>query len=170
MQEVYRVFLFILITFFEPSVNALMAFMKNAPALVIVMAFFVFWIACWLPIGAVSAILLNWQPFKPLQSEQKMPLLLSLYLLAPLILWGVSWLSNKSFLDYGFVGNLSTLGSLALGFCLGVLSLAVVFSGQFGLGWCSFERSNFKLLPPILLPIFLIALLVGNHPYCFRFS
>ncbi len=155
-------FLFILITFFEPSVKALLAFMENAPALVVVMAFFIFWIVCWLPVATVSAILLNWEPAKPLQPEQKMPLLVSLYLLAPLILWGVSLLTNKSFLDYGFVGNLSTLGSLALGFCVGVVSLAIVFSGQLGLGWCSFEKTNFKLLLPILLPIFLIALLVSG--------
>ncbi|WP_208766709.1 CPBP family intramembrane glutamic endopeptidase [Nostoc flagelliforme] len=155
-------FLFILITYFESPINALLAFMENAPALVVVMAFFIFWIVCWLPVATVSAILLNWQPPKPLQPEQKMPLLLSLYLLAPLILWGVSWLTNKSFSDYGFVGNLPTLGSLALGFALGVVSLALVFSGQFRLGWCSFEKMNFKLALPILLPIFLIALLVGG--------
>jgi uncharacterized protein len=97
-----------------------------------------------------------------LQPEQKMPLLVSLYLLAPLILWGVSLLTNKSFSDYGFVVNLSTFGFLALGFGLGVASLGIVFSMQFGLGWCSFEKTNFKLLLPILLPIFLIALLVGG--------
>ncbi len=155
-------FLFTLITFFESPVNALLAFMENAPALIIVMAFFVFWIVCWLPVATVSAILLNWQPLKPLQPEQKMPLLVSLYLLAPLILWGVSWLTNKSFSDYGLVGNFSTLAYLALGFGLGVVSLAIVFSGQFWLGWCSFEKKNLKLLLPILLPIFLIALLVGG--------
>ena len=154
--------MFFLITFFESPVNALLAFMENAPALIIVMAFFIFWIVFWLPVAAVSAILLNWRPPKPLQPEQKMPLLVSLYLLAPLTLWGVSWLTNKSFSDYGFVGNLSTLGSLGLGFALGVVSLAIVFSGQFWLGWCSFEKKSFKLLLPILLPIFLIALLVGG--------
>ncbi|MFN6529803.1 type II CAAX endopeptidase family protein [Nostoc sp. ChiSLP03a] len=162
MQEVYRVFLFILITFFESSVNALLAFRENAPPLVIVTAFFVCWIVCWLPVATVSAILLNWQPPKPLQPEQKMPLLVSLYLLAPPILWGVIWLTNKSFSDYGCVANFSTFGFLAIGFSLGVLSLTIVFSGQIGLGWCSFEKSNFKLVLPILLPIFLIALLVAG--------
>ncbi|WP_442943498.1 lysostaphin resistance A-like protein [Nostoc sp.] len=155
-------FLFSFITYFKSCVNALLAFMENTPALVIVMAFFIFWIVCWLPMATVSAILLKWQPSKPLQPEQKIPLLMSLYLLAPLILWGVSWLTNKSFSDYGLIGNLSTLGSLTLGFALGVVSLAIVFSGQFGLGWCCFEKTNFKLLLPILLPIFLIALLVGG--------
>jgi uncharacterized protein len=161
VQEVYRVFSFILTNFFEPSVNAFLAFMENAPALLVVMVFLICWVGCWLPVATVSAILLNWQPTKPLQPEQKMPLLVSLYLLAPLILWGVGWLVNRSFLDYGFVANFSILNSLALGFGLGVLSLAIVFTGQFGLGWCSFQNLNIKLIP-ILLPIFFIALLVGG--------
>ncbi|MBD6618617.1 CPBP family intramembrane metalloprotease [Komarekiella sp. 'clone 1'] len=135
--------------------------MENAPALVVVMVFFTFWVGCWLPIAVVSAFKLNWQPTKPLQPEQKLPFLVSLYLLAPLILWGISWLTNTSFSNYG-VANFSMLGSLVLGFGLGVLSLVIVFSGQFGLGWCSFQWSNIKLVPPILLPILLIALLVGG--------
>lgn len=162
MQEVYRVFLFVLTNFFELSVNALLGFMENAPALVVVMVFLICWVGCWLPVVTISGILLNWQPSKFLQPEQKMPLLVSLYLLAPLILWGVSLLVNRSFLDYGLVVNLSILNSLALGFGLGVVSLAIVFSGQFALGWSSFQNSNIKLLLPILLPIFFIALLVGG--------
>jgi uncharacterized protein len=162
VQEVYRIFSFILTNFFEPSVNALLAFRENAPALVVVMVFLICWVGCWLPVATISAILLNWQPTKPLQPEQKMPLLVSLYLLAPLILWGVGWLVNRSFLDYGFVSNFSILNSLALGFALGVLSLGIVFSGQFGLGWCSFQNLNIKLLLPVLVPIFFIALLVGG--------
>ncbi|MFN6519278.1 MAG: lysostaphin resistance A-like protein [Nostoc sp. CreGUA01] len=136
--------------------------MENAPALVVVMVFLISWVGCWLPVVTISGILLNWQPKKFLQPEQKTPLLVSLYLLAPLILWGVSSLVNRSFLDYGFVGNVSIVNSLVLGFGLGVLSLAIVFSGQLGLGWCSLQNLNIKLLLPILLPIFLIALLVGG--------
>lgn len=153
--------MFFLPTFFESLVNTLLAFMENAPALVVVMVFFILWVGCWLPVAVISAFKLNWQPTKPLQPEQKLPLLVPLYLLAPLSLWGISWLTNTSFSNYG-VANISMLGSLVLGFGLGVLSLAIVFSGQFGLGWCSFQRSNTKLLPPILLAILLIALLVGG--------
>ena len=54
------------------------------------------------------------------------------------------------------------LGSLALGFGLGVLSLAIMFTCQYFLGWCTLQKSNIKLIPPILLPILLIALLVGG--------
>ncbi|MBW4564260.1 MAG: CPBP family intramembrane metalloprotease [Mojavia pulchra JT2-VF2] len=152
----------ILITLFEPLTNNILAFLQDAPVIVVVMAFFIAWIGCWLPVAVVTAIAIKWQPGKTLQPEQKIPLLMSLYLLAPLILWVFLRLTNKSFSDYGLVGSVSILGSLSLGFSLGVLSLAIVFSGQFGLGWCSLQKSNFKLLLPTLPPILLIALLVGG--------
>ncbi|MDZ8051989.1 MAG: lysostaphin resistance A-like protein [Aulosira sp. ZfuVER01] len=154
-------FLPILITFLEPSANTLLAFLKNAPVIVVVMAFFIAWVGCWLPLAAVIAIALKWHPGKSLQPEQKLPLLIPLYLLAPLILWGISSLGLRSFSDYGFVSNLSILGSLLLGFGLGVISLAIVFAFQFWLGWCKWQQSSNKLVLANLLPIPLIALLVG---------
>jgi membrane protease YdiL (CAAX protease family) len=130
------------------------------------MAFFISWIGCWLPVAIVSALALNLQLGKPLQSEQKLPLLISLYLLAPFILWGINWLTNTSFSDYGFNVNISLLGSLGLGFVLGVLSLAVVFGGQFWLSWCSWQENVetrlIASLQSILLPIFLVAMFVGG--------
>jgi len=155
-------FLLSLITLFASATNSLVSFGQNAPVLVVIMAFFIAWVGCWLPIGAVLAIKLSWQPNKPLQPEQKLPILVSLYLLAPLIVWGIGWLTNTDISDYGFVWNISILGSLGLGFGLGILSLAVVFSCQVWLGWSSFQISNIKQLRPIFVPILLIALLVGG--------
>ncbi len=155
-------FLLVEKTFFGTAVYTLMEFMKNASVLVVVMTFFMSWIGCWLPVAAVWMIALDWQPHKPLQPEQKLPLLVSLYLLAPLVLWGVIWLSNRSFLDYGLVVNISLLSSLVLGFGLGILSLTIMFTCQLWLGWCYFEKSNIKLVPSILLPILLIGLFVGG--------
>ena len=82
-------FLFVLTNLFEPSFNYLLAFMEDASVLVVVMAFFICWVGCWLPVAAVTAIALNFQPSKSLQPEQKLPLMVSLYLLAPLVLWGI---------------------------------------------------------------------------------
>ncbi|MBD2604426.1 CPBP family intramembrane metalloprotease [Scytonema hofmannii FACHB-248] len=147
---------------FEPSINTLLSFIENAPVIVVVMAFFIGWIGCWFPVAIVSALALNLELGKPLQSEQKLPLLISLYLLAPFILWGINWLTNTSFSNYGFNVNISLLGSLGLGFVLGVFSLAVVFGGQLWLSWCSWQESQTKQLQSILLPIFLVALFVGG--------
>ncbi|MBW4448194.1 MAG: CPBP family intramembrane metalloprotease [Spirirestis rafaelensis WJT71-NPBG6] len=161
-RSVSYLFLSVSITSFEPSINTLGSFLQNAPMVVVVMAFFIGWIGCWLPVAIVSALALNLQLGKPLQPEQKLPLLVSLYLLAPLILCAVNWLTNTSFSDYGLRVNISLLGSLVLGFVLGVLSLAVVFGGQFWLSWCSWQESQTKELQSILLPIFLVALFVGG--------
>ncbi|MBW4569042.1 MAG: CPBP family intramembrane metalloprotease [Tolypothrix carrinoi HA7290-LM1] len=161
-RSVSYLFLSVSIASFEPSINTLVSFLQNAPAVVVVMAFFIGWIGCWLPVAIVSALALNLQLGKALQPEQKLPLLVSLYLLAPFILWGINWLTNTSFSNYGLRVNISLLGSLGLGFVLGVLSLAVVFGGQFWLSWCSWQESQTKQLQSILLPIFLVALFVGG--------
>ncbi|WP_390821633.1 CPBP family intramembrane glutamic endopeptidase [Anabaena azotica] len=148
--------------FATPSLNNLLALMKDASAIVVVMAFFVSWLGCWLPIAAISLKLLNWQPIKPLQPEQKLPLMVSLYLLAPLVLWGIIWLTNSSFANYGLVSNIAFLRSLLLGFGLGVLSIAILFTCQVSLGWCYFKELNIQQLASISIPILLIALLVGG--------
>ncbi|MEA5579352.1 type II CAAX endopeptidase family protein [Anabaena sp. UHCC 0451] len=156
------IFLSVFLSLVEPSINTLLALLKNASVMFVVMAFFIAWVVCWLPLAAISAFKLNLQINKPLQPEQKIPLLVSLYLLAPLILWGMNWLGLGSFADYGLVGNISILGSLLLGLALGVLGIAVLFLCQFWLGWCYVEQSKLKLIPGILLPISLVALFVGG--------
>ncbi|MBE9007685.1 CPBP family intramembrane metalloprotease [Fortiea sp. LEGE XX443] len=136
--------------------------MENASVPVVLMAFFISWIGCWFPLAVISAVAIHWKPTKPLPPEQKLPLIVTLYLLAPLVLWGVIFLSKRSFADYGLIVNISLLSSLGLGFGLGLLSLGMTFTVQLWLGWCEFEKSHLKLLPSILPPIFLVALLVGG--------
>ncbi len=148
--------------FSVPSISNLLTSLQDAPVIVVVMAFFMAWLGCWLPIALVLLRLLHWQPIKPLQPEQKLPLIVSLYLLAPLIVWGVIRLTNSSFSDYGVVANLSMLGALALGFGLGVFSLFISYTCQFWLGWCVFKELNIKQIASILPSILLIALLVGG--------
>jgi uncharacterized protein len=143
-------------------VNTVATFLEDASVLVVVMTFFISWIGCWLPIAAVIAIKLNWRPTKPLQPEEKLPLLVPLYLLAPLVLAVIICLSDKSFLDYGFGVNVSLLISLILGLGLGLISLGIIFTSQFRLGWCYVETANIQRIPGIILSIFLIALLVGG--------
>ncbi|MBD2437243.1 CPBP family intramembrane metalloprotease [Nostoc sp. FACHB-110] len=126
------------------------------------MAFFISWVGCWIPIAAILAFVLHWQPTKSLQPEQKLPLIVSLYLLAPLVLWGVVLLCQRSWSEYGLIANLSLLSGLGWGFGLGLLSLTLLLAVQFWLGWYDFVWSNLKLLPSISLPILLVALLVGG--------
>ncbi|GAB1538737.1 type II CAAX endopeptidase family protein [Scytonema sp. NUACC21] len=162
MQQVCRITLPNFTALIEPSINFLLPSLQDASAVVVVVAFFIFWPVCWLPFGAMSAIAVKWKPFQPLQPEQKLPLLIPLYLLAPAIVWGTNWLRQTSMSDYGFSGNISIFYSLVLGLVLGVLTIVAVFSCQMWWGWCSFQRTNLKLVRPIVIPILLVALFVGG--------
>ena len=154
-------FMSILLSFLESSANILLELLKHTPVF-LVMAFFMIWVGCWLPLVAILAITWNWQIHKSLQPEQKVPLLVSLYLLVPLILWGFQWLNLGSFSDYGLVGKIEIFRSLLLGFSLGVFILAIVFFGQICLGWCYLEKPNIKLIQSSFLTIFLVAWFVGG--------
>ncbi|HLO84703.1 MAG TPA: CPBP family intramembrane glutamic endopeptidase [Nostocaceae cyanobacterium] len=155
-------FLSVFLAFLQPLGNTLLVLFQDAPAWLIVVAFFMVWVICWWPLAAILAIVLKWQPNKPLPPEHKIPLLIPLYLLAPLMIWGANLLKLGSFFDYGLLVNLAILKSLLLGFGLGVLGLVVVFTGQYWLGWCNLEVSQRSLVPSSLLPISLVALLVGG--------
>ncbi len=155
------VFLSILRELLASQTKILLAFLQDAPVILIILAFFITWIGCWLPLATILAIKFDWQITLPLRPEQKIPLLVSLYLLAPLILWGATRLGLGSFAVYG-VKDIGLFGSLPLGFGLGVFVLAVVFMLQSWLGWCCWSKSNIQLIPPILVPISLVALLVGG--------
>jgi hypothetical protein len=59
------------------------------------------WIALWLPIAIPLGRKLKWQPFQPAQVHQKLPLLVPLYLLAPVMLWVFVATQNLTWLETG---------------------------------------------------------------------
>ncbi|MEM9922958.1 MAG: type II CAAX endopeptidase family protein [Cyanobacteria bacterium P01_D01_bin.50] len=154
--------MFVLIALFESLTKNLISFWEDAPSLIVLIAFFLTWVGCWLPIALILTKVFNWAPSKSLQSEHKIPLLVSLYLLAPLILRVTCWLTHKSFSSYGWRGNFSILYSFSLGLGLGVLSLAFVFGCHLCFGLCKLKISNLKSLPSTLFPVVLVAILVGG--------
>ncbi|MEM6751456.1 MAG: type II CAAX endopeptidase family protein, partial [Cyanobacteria bacterium P01_C01_bin.38] len=151
----------ILINLFEAFNNNLLSYWENASPLTVVITFFTAWIVCWLPIALILTKILHWTPKQPLQPEQKIALVISLYLLAPVILLLTNWLTNQSFTAYGWVNNFSILYSLFLGFGWGVVSLALVFGCQLYFGFCKFKLPNLESLPSTLLSVMFVALLVG---------
>jgi hypothetical protein len=146
---------------FDQAANQGLMSLITSTALLKVAAFFVAWTFLWLPLAIPIATLLKWRPPKPLTAEQKLPLLAALYLIAPLILWGASWVDGVSFLDYGLDWKLSVLVSLGLGLGLGILSLTIIYIGQWALGWVEWHSENRQRLKQVLLPVLLLGLWIG---------
>ncbi|MCL1470923.1 CPBP family intramembrane glutamic endopeptidase [Argonema antarcticum] len=149
-------------TMFEGTVGAMQLFFTSAIALVKVMVFFLAWTLCWLPIAIPTARALNWHPPKPLEASQKLPLLASLYLIAPLLLWGVAWVEGVSFSNYGLAWNPAVLVSVGLGLGFGAIGIIVIFGIQWALGWVNWRLEKDTNLLEILLTTLLIGLLVSG--------
>lgn len=145
--------------FDQPEIQRLMLLMTST-ALMKVAAFFIAWSTLWLPLAIPIATLLKWRPPEPLAAEQKLPLLAALYLIAPLILWGASLIDGVSFSSYGLSWKLSVLVSLGLGFGLAVVSLIIVFVGEWALGWIEWHW-DWQRLAQVLLPILFLGLWIG---------
>ncbi len=134
-----------------------------------IIQFFIAWLSVWLPVAIPLGLGLGWRPFQPIAPAQKIPLLISLYLLAPpLICWlGGHW--GRSSADYGLVWNRSLLTSTLTGFGIAILSLIVLWGSQWSMGWLRWqpqlaqpdcESSPIGRFLP-LLPIFALAILIG---------
>ncbi|HEY9823632.1 MAG TPA: type II CAAX endopeptidase family protein [Candidatus Sericytochromatia bacterium] len=130
-------------------------------ALLKVAIFFIAWVVLWLPLAIPIATLVKWRPPKPLATEQKLPLLAALYLIAPPLLWGASWVDGVSFSNYGLDWKLTVLVSMGLGLSLGILGLTIVFIGQWALGWVEWHLENLQRLGQVMLPVLFLALWIG---------
>lgn len=146
---------------FDQAVSQGLMSLRTSTALLKVAAFFIAWAALWLPLAIPIATVLKWHPPMPLAVKQKLPLIAALYLIAPLILWGASWVDQESFSDYGLNWQLPVLVSLGLGLGLAVLSLVIVFTGQWTLGWIEWRSEHSPRLGQVLLPVFLLGLWIS---------
>ncbi|MEM7553010.1 MAG: type II CAAX endopeptidase family protein [Cyanobacteria bacterium P01_A01_bin.84] len=150
----------------KPLTSDIVSLVENAPILFVVMAFFIVWVFCWFPLAILSAIIIKWRPNQPLKEEQKLPLMLPLYLISPLILWIFTKLTTRlttiPFSGYGLVKDWSLIGSLALGFAIGIISIFLIFTCQTWLGLCSWNKSKIRELPSTAIFILLVAILVGG--------
>jgi uncharacterized protein len=108
------------------------------------------WLLLWLPIAIPLALKLSWRPFFSSQSAQKLPLLATLYLLAPLALWMVGGLDWRT----GFSAELVS------GLLSGSLSLIGLYWLQLRAGWLQMDENLTLKIPEVLLLLGL-ALWVG---------
>lgn len=141
--------------------NLLVEFLANQSSIATVAIFFLIWVLLWLPIAIPLAIALKWYPPNPLTIEQKLPLVLSLYALAPLVLWGIAYLQEIPFSAYGLTGKFSVLLSLGIGLLVGGGGVGLLFALEERLGWVTWQPGGWlRLIPAIPIPL-LLGLLVS---------
>ncbi len=131
--------------------------------------FLLIWLTLWLPISLLLGKSLHWKPFQPLEAEQKIPLLVPLYLLVPCLGWLTIAIEGTSLSDYGLSWQGNTLISLCIGVLLGLGGLGVVFAIEGGLGWLEWDSENLKQLGKVAAPIFGLAIWIAlNEEFVFR--
>jgi membrane protease YdiL (CAAX protease family) len=101
------------------------------------------WLLLWLPIG----IIVIWRSKTPLAypvpAAQKLPLLLPLYILAPLAVWLFNrWWLQGTDLSYGLVWGSKLFRTGGIGFALGVVGVLLLTALQLGLGWRHINRQE----------------------------
>ncbi len=126
-----------------------------------VAAFFVVWGLVWLPIAIPLAIKLQWRPPQPLAIVQKIPLVLSLYAIAPLILWAAIQWEHKTALDYGLQWSASQGIALLLGLGSAGLGIGVMYGLQALLGWVVWQPANLPQLWPAIPTTLALGLVVS---------
>lgn len=149
---------------FMPALEAftqLGSWLAGASAVVKIALFFAAWLVVWSPIAVPLAIGLRWRPPHPPTVGQKIPLVLSLYTFAPLLLWATTQIEPTRLAAYGITWNFEVLSSIGLGLGLGAVGIGLLFALECGLGWAIWRLDRLPQLAPILGPSLLLGLLVS---------
>ncbi|NDJ16147.1 CPBP family intramembrane metalloprotease [Myxacorys almedinensis A] len=145
-----------------PFFNSVGFFITEAPTWLEIGFFFLIWSLLWLPIAVPLAIALRWRPPKPPEISQKLPLLASLYLLAPVVLWGVARLQNLPFATFGWHWDRSVLTSLGVGVGIGAIGLILLFGLQTLFGLIRWAAQDWRSLAGAIASGLLIGLAIAG--------
>jgi len=114
--------------------------------------------AAWLPVAAPLLVRMGWRPGRGFAVAEKLQLVLSLYLVMPLVLWGYGVWQGRPITTLGLRVGLEGWAELAAGFGLGCLGLVVLFTIERSAGWLRFGG---RFPEKEALPLFGVALVVG---------
>lgn len=88
--------------------------------------FFIIWAGLWCAIAFPLFRKYAWRPFRPIASDQKLTLLVPLYLLAPIIVWGAQRVTGQSWPSIGVEWTTGSGRSLLYGWGLAVMGLLAI--------------------------------------------
>ncbi len=131
------------------------------PALAKIGLFLLFWLIFWLPISFPLGKKLKWNPLQSATPQQKLPLVASLYLLAPLMVWLTLQVEGTSLATYGLEWNGNLARSLLEGILLGLGGLLLIFTIENLCDFVQWQTQNLSRLIPLALPLLILGLWVG---------
>jgi uncharacterized protein len=120
--------------------------------------FFLSWLILWSPLGIYLGKKLQWQFPNPLKIEQKIPLVISLYLIAPVILGIITQIDGESWFNYGLQWGGDLFYSLIFGMGLGIFGISLTFVGQFFGKWIQWYPENLSKIKESLLSVLILGL------------
>jgi len=140
-----------------PTFSSLKLFTSSG--LVWAIALLLAWSLLWLPLAIPVAWAVKWRPPMPIAPQQKIPLLASLYLLAPLVVWGALRWDNIDLAECGLVWRGSMLLSGLLGLAVGAIGVLFLFWVESILGWVTWQWSS--QVKTVCLPVLLLGVWVS---------
>ncbi|MGF1570120.1 MAG: lysostaphin resistance A-like protein [Nodosilinea sp.] len=103
--------------------------------------FFLGWLLLWFPLGLIAVWIFKIPLAYPVAPEHKLPLLLPLYLIAPVAVEGYRrYGAQTPWTAFGMVWNPAFFTTTALGFGIGGLGVLALIAVQVGLGWRRLNR------------------------------
>ncbi len=144
--------------------NQIINLLLHINSLIKIILFLIIWAAIWLPIAFPLARLVKWHPAAPISQTQKLTLIIPLYLIAPLLAWGVVNLGEQFLNQTKFIFQPSLFKFILFGYCLGIISIVIIDAIEVITGCLHLSSplnsstSGWKTLPLLLL----ISLLIGS--------
>jgi uncharacterized protein len=126
-----------------------------------ILVFFMVWTIAWLPLAIPLAWRLHWNPKKTITTREKLPLVASLYAIAPLILWGAIAVEGVSLSNWGLTWGAHFFLSAIAGIGLALFGLATIFTIESCLGWLEWQRENYPQLRSLLIPLLALGLWIS---------
>lgn len=141
--------------------NQIINVLLYSNSLIKIILFLIIWAAIWLPIAYPVARLLKWHPAAPISNTQKLALMIPLYLIAPLLTWGVYSLGELSLNQSKFTLETTLFKFILLGYCLGIITSLIVDTLEIILGVLKLDKvSNLWAFAWQTFPLLLIVSLL----------
>jgi len=110
--------------------------------------FFGIWVLLWLPLALGVADRFQIPRKYPIAQEYKIPLLLPLYGVAPLAVWGYGhFFTSHRWLEYGLKWETSFWQSVGGGFLVAVVGVVLLVLVEWALGWRQVTHHQQKAMP-----------------------